>query len=172
MKPKDYEAVIRGNVPPEWDNPYYFMFMAIITAFTSVEMIAFNDELIEFIVDTQQGADKRSKILYGQMTAHERFAKRIVAVSYCDDKKVLSLQAADLLAWQVRRAYCVTDEPRRPQFDAARNCIDKSFMTDITKDDLIRYLALAEARIALFEETTGLKVTPWQKARPVGKRNR
>src|ERR1019366_7653927 len=39
-----------------------------------------------------------------------------------DDEKVLPLQAADLLAWQIRRFLCGNNELRRPHFDAAQNC--------------------------------------------------
>src|ERR1022692_2803718 len=147
MKPKDYETVIRGNVPPMWDNPYYFLFMSFITAATSIENLIFDDEPTEFIFDTQRGVEKRSEMLYYQMIEQSRFAGRIVNVLYRDEKEFLPLQAADLLAWQVRRAYCVTDETRRRHFDAALHCVDKSFMYTITKENLKEYLVNMVARV-------------------------
>jgi hypothetical protein len=42
-------------------------------------------------------------------------------VSFKDEKIFLPLQAADLLAWQIRRRYSV-EEPPRPQFTTALNC--------------------------------------------------
>jgi hypothetical protein len=123
VRQQDYDEVIKPYVPPEWDNAYYFLFTGIIAAGTSVEKYTGSSRPVEFFFDnTNRHEKKQSRVLYGQMAERPQLSTRVVNVHYEDEKEFLPLQAADLLAWQVRRRLCVDYEDPRPQFESALNC--------------------------------------------------
>jgi hypothetical protein len=165
VRQKHYDEVIKGNVPPMWDNPYYFLFMGYIAVATSIEKFFYNDEPTEFVFDNQEQFEKTSDRLYRGMINYERFAGRAANVAYRNDKKILPLQAADLLAWQIRRAYSVPREPRRPQFDSAQQCSEPPYVHTLTRKELLELVfrmdAHAEAMAAALGFPPGTR--PWRK---------
>ena len=123
VKQKHYNRVIRANgIPSIWDNPYYFLFPAVLSAGVFAEKYAGSGDPIEFVFDSSEQHEKRSKLQYGQLADIPLLAGRIANVLYRSEKEFLPLQAADLLAWQIRRRFCVTNEPKRPQFEDCQRC--------------------------------------------------
>lgn len=140
-KTQDYNEVIKPYIPPQWDNPYYFLFMGSIAAATSVEKHDGMGEPIEFVFD--HGCKKRierpSLSLYGQVAHLPQFKGRVANIHYEDEKLFVPLQAADLLAWQIRRRFCEDREVPRPQFESALNAPpDREFHHTITREGLER----------------------------------
>ena len=121
LKQQDYNEVIKPYVPDAWDNAYYYLFIGSIAAFTSVEKHVGANQPIEFFFDRQNALEKPSNRLYS-MVGNQLFGNRVVDVHYEDEKLFLPLQAADLLAWQLRRRFSMTDEPKRPHFENALLC--------------------------------------------------
>lgn len=121
VKQQDYNEVIKPYVPEEWDNPYYFLFTAILASGTSAEKYFGSSRPIEFIFDKANKLEQPSHRLYSQISGGPQFGNRVVNVHYEDEKEFLPLQAADLLAWQVRRRFSVKETPR-PEFEAALTC--------------------------------------------------
>jgi hypothetical protein len=76
----------------------------------------------------------------------------LVNITREDEKQFLPLQAADLLAWQIRRRFSVKNEPRRKHFYAAQNCPPKRAHTLIVRRDmtatLIREMRQKAAELA------------------------
>jgi len=136
VRQKNYDEIIKSNVPPEWDNAYYFLFPAFIAAATSIEKYFGSGSSIEFIFDSQEQFEKPSRKLYQQMLEMRHFAGRVSDVIYRDEKKELPLQAADLVAWQTRRFVCVPTEPRRSHFDECRRCAQSPYTYVISRPDL------------------------------------
>lgn len=138
---KDYDEIIKPYVPPRWDNAYFFLFIGCIAAATSLEKYTGAGNPIDFVFDT---ADKKrivnpSLLLYDQVSSISQFSGRITNVHYEDEKIFLPLQAADLLAWQIRRRYCAEEE-NRPQFEMALNAPPQlPYSAIVTRDDLKRY---------------------------------
>lgn len=136
LRQSDYDEVIKPYVPPMWRNAYYFLFVGFLVAGVSTEKYGGVGRHVEFFFDSNQEVEKPSRKLYGQIAALPEFAGMIEDIQYKDEKILLPLQAADLLAWQVRRRFSVV-EPPRPQFERALNCAaQKPFTHTITRDHL------------------------------------
>jgi len=136
VRQQDYNEIIKPYLPEYWDNAYYFLFIGIMSAATSVEKYMGSSRPVEFFFDTANRLEEPSKVLYGQMWDRPQFGKRVVNVHYEDEKEFLPLQAADLLAWQIRRRFCVEEEPR-PQFERAIECPPGiPFDHTVTRDEL------------------------------------
>jgi hypothetical protein len=136
LKQKDYDEVIKPYIPPMWQNAYYFLFIGFLSSATGMEKWAGNSRMIEFFFDSNQQVEKPSKKLYGQVCGLPQFAGMVEDIHYKDEKLFWPLQAADLLAWQVRRRFSV-EEPERPQYEMALNCpLDTPFVHTITRESL------------------------------------
>jgi hypothetical protein len=138
LKQQDYDEVIKPYVPPMWRNPYYFLFIGFLSAATSTEKYMSESRPVEFFFDSNNDVEKPSKKLYSQVERLPQFADRVKDIHYKDEKLFLPLQAADLLAWQVRRRFCV-EEPLREHFEMALNCPQRPpFTHTMSRQDLDR----------------------------------
>jgi hypothetical protein len=73
-----------------------------------------SNEMIDFVFDNQPGMKVKTARMYAQFrTMFPNW--RLGRVGFAGDKKVLPLQAADLIAWQTRRFVC-SNEGTRPEF--------------------------------------------------------
>lgn len=67
---------------------------------------------IEYIFDSSQRFEKPSMMLYHlSLSSHPNLSGKVVNVSYRNDKDFPPLQAADLLAWQIRRFFALRTNP-------------------------------------------------------------
>jgi hypothetical protein len=121
MRQRVYDELVKGEIPPVWDSPYYFLFPSVIAASINIERLDGEADPVDFVFDSDEKHEKGSKRLLPSLLPMQSYYGSLVNMIYGDEKKVLPLQAADLLAWQTRRAFSVPSEPRRRHFDAARN---------------------------------------------------
>jgi Protein of unknown function (DUF3800) len=122
MRQKDYDELVKGNVPPVWDSPYYFLQTIIIGAAINIERLDGESESIDFVFDRDLKHEKGSRKMLPAIRPLQSMYGSLVNVSYQDEKEFLPLQAADLVAWQIRRFFSVK-EPRRKQFDSAQHSL-------------------------------------------------
>ncbi|MCC2609031.1 DUF3800 domain-containing protein [Neorhizobium petrolearium] len=112
----NYRRIFAAEGP--WRNPYLFLFFVLIRNYkNNCKKVGLSPET-EFIFDTQTGAMSRIK------EAWEYFANHVPRMldfigkppSFQDDEKVLPLQAADMVAWWVRRQIAddIAGFPRLP----------------------------------------------------------
>ncbi len=155
MRLSHYDSLIRGNVPTAWDDPYYFLFSGFILSATTVERLYGEESPIEFVFDSSERFEKPStkffesfRTRYDQVTAKAN-------VAYRDDKLFLPLQAADLLAWQVRRLFC-SNEPRRQHLTDARKTKWEHFSHIVGKEELTKMKAALAKRQKIMTEQFGL----------------
>ncbi len=139
LQQKDYDEVIKAWVPPMWQNPYYFLFIGFLSSVTSTYKYLGGAKQIEFIFDSNNQVDSPSLDLYKQVAHFEQFAGKIKDIHYEDEKIYLPLQAADLIAWQIRRRHCVTEPPRK-HFDAAIGCTPMPLFEHIISRDQLHEL--------------------------------
>jgi hypothetical protein len=126
VKQKHYNRIIKANgVPPRWDNPYYFLFPEILASAVVAEKYFGSSDPLEFVFDSSEQHDKPSRRFYGHAWEQGSLTGRVANVFYRDEKIFLPLQAADLLAWQVRRRFSVSTEPRRVHFEESQKCCRK-----------------------------------------------
>jgi hypothetical protein len=158
VRQQDYNEVIKENVPGMWDDAYFFLMPGFISSALAMEKYLGNQEPAEFVLDTSQRLDKQAKKLRGQLLSLPQFA-RTVDISFRDEKVFLPLQAADLLAWQVRRAFSVPEEPRRVHYDRAVNCPrEPLFPVVLNRADLRKLLAAMEANARKEASALGIPV--------------
>ena len=152
MRQRVYNDFVKGQVPPAWDSPYYFLFPAVIAASINIERILGDSETVDFVFDSDEAHEKGCERLLPALFPMQSMYGSLVNVIRRDEKKFLPLQAADLLAWQIRRFYCVTDEPRRKHFDASRKAppeephefvMDQAMIKSMIEDIRNRAAALA-----------------------------
>ena len=161
---KDYNEIIKANVPEVWDDAYFFLMPAFISSVLALEKYLGNQDPAEFVLDNSQRLDRQAKKLRGQLLNLPQFAGRTVDILFRDEKLFLPLQAADLLAWQVRRAFSVPEEPRRAHYDKAINCPrEPLFPKVLTRADLRELLAAMEADACKEAVALGIPVEVLQK---------
>jgi hypothetical protein len=103
-----YNAIMRDRLPPTCDSPYWLCFMEIVQGLINVSVDS-EVQKVNFVFDTQgEGYERRGKMSFGGL--REIFQEMgiphkdiIGSISYDDDRNVLPLQAADMLAWHMRR---------------------------------------------------------------------
>ena len=156
MRQRDYNEIAKGQIPARYDSPYYLLFPTFIAAAVGIERIEGASEPTQFIFDTDQRFERLSYEMVPSLLPLRSFKGGIVNVLYRDDKESLPLQAADLLAWQIRRAFSITTEPRRKHFDAARLCPPMEPHTFVfTREKLIDVIGELKERVAEFCAATG-----------------
>lgn len=133
MKWKDFNAIIKGQVAQELDNPYAILFFKVMAGISELQ-IRFNENMpeelkakigvaikpVEFIFDNQGPAGLKCLGWYGGLRERVKEPHRTMignTPQFKDDKELTPLQAADMLAWHVRRVYSHPDEDRREIFD-------------------------------------------------------
>lgn len=139
IRQRDYDEVMKGRIPPRSDNPYYFLFQALIGLTVTIERLHGESEPMEFIFDSNDRCEKASYSLVNSFYNKDMF-RGIINVLYRDDKKFLPLQAADLFAWQSRRFLCA-NEPRRKHYTRARNAGNRRPHFHImSRQEITRYI--------------------------------
>ncbi len=118
-----------------WDSPYVMLFSLLIGAAVNIERLDGGADSIDFVFDSDQRHEPLSRIMLPSLMNMSSGFGSIVNVVHRNEKQCLPLQAADLLAWQVRRFFSV-NQPRRRHFDLAMNCVPEqphSFIVDRAK---------------------------------------
>jgi hypothetical protein len=164
---KDYDEVIKPYIPKQWDNAYFFLFMGLIASVTSVEKYAGYGQPVDFVFDwaEKKRIQQPSLRLYGQCADLPQFRGRVHNIHYEDEKKFLPLQAADLLAWQIRRRFSVECE-NRAHFEMALNApAYLPYEHIVTREDLERYGELMDNNGKSQWSAMGLpeELRPWRR---------
>lgn len=103
---KDFEEAFKPFAPFPMRSPYFLLFYAITFGIARVHKTFGVGQPCDFIFDENEGLDRKVLPFWGQMCeALPVQTRRLISGSpiFRDDKKVLPLQAADLLAWHIRR---------------------------------------------------------------------
>jgi hypothetical protein len=108
----DYRELLYPVLHKQHANPYYFAFIAMVTALSGFYRHSGSTEMVDFIFDEQKGMENRMRRLYAQFRGwypHWQLGR----VAFKNDKQFLPLQAADLIAWQTRRFMCTAEGTRK-----------------------------------------------------------
>jgi hypothetical protein len=97
------------------DDPYYLLWEQL-TAIMAMAGIKFNViEPVDFIFDEKRHMEQRVLNAYFQIVKHANLlVSRLLGNTprFASDEKVVPLQAADMLAWNLRRAIAYPNEER------------------------------------------------------------
>jgi hypothetical protein len=103
---KAYNAVFRGRVAKGMDDPYWLTFYTIMMEMVRYELRMGIKEKVDFIFDEQKGKSKLvQKFWDSYVEAAPPEAKPLLGGRpiHRSDLEFLPLQAADLIAWHIRR---------------------------------------------------------------------
>jgi Protein of unknown function (DUF3800) len=143
LRQRDYDQIIKGNVPKMWDSPYYILFTIAVGAAVNIERLDGERDDVDFVFDSDEKHARQFDLMLPPLKRMESLDGRFVNAVRRDEKKFLPLQAADLLAWQIRRFCEPNNEPARKHFYAARDCppkktelfiIDREKLVDMVQD--------------------------------------
>jgi hypothetical protein len=140
-----YREILYPVLHKEHASPYYFAFIAMVSAFAGINRYSGSRANMDFIFDEQKGMQKKAARLYHQLTGampNRQFGR----VGYASDHTMLPLQAADLIAWQMRRFKCNSEPVRtelrrlhsgsRAPFKKTLNRVNLEKMVNGIKDNL------------------------------------
>jgi len=103
----NYERIVRGNIPPDLDNPYFILFLNVVLAMSDYMATLDVKGTVDFVFDKQEEFVEEQCVRWYQwikQNAGTEISLRLGSTpQFRHDKDVLPLKAADLYAWQVRR---------------------------------------------------------------------
>jgi len=102
----NYDLVVKGRVPPEFDNPYFLCFYNVILSAAAFMEKTNIEGTVDWVFDDQGRIGKNANKWYEFITANitPQIRGRLgTKPIFRHDKSMLPLKAADLYAWQIRR---------------------------------------------------------------------
>lgn len=169
MRQSDYLTDIKGKIPPYWDDPYFVLFNSLVVQLSVLIPERFPAAgPIEIVFDNHEKFKIRGPKFYEGMRVIPTISETIQPnVFYENDEDFPGLQAADLLAWQIRRAFSVTTEARRGHYDAARagQKGHPLFEFILTKEHMIQYIRVWDEHASQLAVDLGYppETRPWKK---------
>ena len=103
----EYDRLVTPHAPRGLGPHFVCCFGVIASVARAADVNGF-DTPIDFIFDKQDGVEDDARLFFGEMIKHlPASARKLVRrpPSFKDDKLHLPLQAADMLAWHVRRKH-------------------------------------------------------------------
>lgn len=114
---RDYRELIEPAAPYPMRTPYFFLFYAVLFGVARMHEALAVNEPCDFVFDNYSGLDKKTLPMLNDMvaTSSGNWGDRISGrVQFADDKEEIAIQAADMLAWLIRRE---GDGPLPPGYD-------------------------------------------------------
>jgi Protein of unknown function (DUF3800) len=104
---REFKTIVSPVAPYGFNRPYFYCFQAIIVPLAN-SMLEFGlpKVPVDFIFDEQEEVGEEARFFYRIIRDSQPAAVRSILSRdpiFRDDKQVLPLQAADMLAWHVRR---------------------------------------------------------------------
>jgi hypothetical protein len=136
---KAYSEIVKGKVDPRLDNPYAVLFFHVMRAVTDLQVeltskvpeeakrrfkeqygVEIAIKPVEFIFDDQGPAGMQCLRWWGELKTRLKEPHLTVLSNtpqFKDDRQLVPLQAADMLAWHIRRDFEYPNEDRQDVFD-------------------------------------------------------
>ena len=122
---RDYRVAVADRVPGILANPYAVLFFDLIGGVSHLQATVYQLTQsryppIEFVFDVQNEAEAKCAEWYRELRQMVPEPHRSIIAntpSFKDDKDLMPLQAADMLAWHLHRKACFPDEDRSEILD-------------------------------------------------------
>lgn len=102
-----YRKIAEGCLPSTVDHPYWLCYSKIVTETLEIYGRESNDEKINFVFDTQgEGYERRALLMHDNWREIFKASPNgnlLGSLTFGNDVELMPLQAADMLAWHVRR---------------------------------------------------------------------
>ena len=149
MKWSDYESTVPGNVPEVMNSPYAILFYQLMRAVCDLQIDSnhyknFGHLPVEWVFDSDAPHAFRCLKWYGDLAARAPEPYRTMMANtpvFRDDKTLAPLQAADMLAWHIRREIQFPTEERKI-LDTITP--DGMFYREVGKKQLAEYVELCK----------------------------
>jgi hypothetical protein len=151
---KSYREVLYPILHKYHANPYYIAFIAMVSAHAGINRHSGSREITDFIFDQQDGMQNKALRLY-HLTKLALPDRQLGRVGYRSDKDTLPLQAADLIAWQIRRFLCTSGEPRRDELRRLHSGRVPPFRSILREKDLQKLVTAVQDNIPKLREEHG-----------------
>jgi hypothetical protein len=133
---KHYREILDPLFPGKFANPYYMAFIGLVSAFAARNRYNGSAEETDFIFDEQKGLQDRAVKMYHRLKDRSPH-RQLGRVAYRSDRDMLPLQAADLIAWQIRRFKC-SFEPKREELLRLHSDESRVFRSTVTQKNFRR----------------------------------
>lgn len=139
---RDHKAILKPHAPFGLASPYFPVVFALACGVARVCQMLGAEVPCDFVFDKQDNVSKHVLLFWEYIISQQpqEWAKFISASPiFRDDKDVLPLQAADMLAWHTRRNY---EETYPAQYEGLRSLIRTegfSYSLEITNDYLLKW---------------------------------
>lgn len=132
---REYHEIVYPVMHRNHASPYYFAFIAMVSALAAINRYSGSADATDFIFDEQCGIQNKAIRMYHLLKSN--FPERQFGrVAYRTDKQMLALQAADLIAWQIRRFRCTPAEPLRDELRRLHSGTKKPYHAILRTDQL------------------------------------
>jgi hypothetical protein len=103
----DFDQIVKGRVPKEFDSPYFLLFYAVLFATSRLLNKLNADKKVDFVFDDQSklGLNALSVFDLVKKNAPELFSRTNSTPIFRHDKDVLALKGADIFSWIFRRYF-------------------------------------------------------------------
>lgn len=104
----EFRAIVAPVAPHGFSTPYSLCFHAMMLPLAIRQSQERVKVPIDFIFDSQEGLGTQAAFFYGKIRESQpKKIREVMCASpiFCDEKLVLPLQAADMLAWHIRRRH-------------------------------------------------------------------
>lgn len=102
-----YRKIAEGYLPSTMDHPYWLCYSKIVMETLEVYGREGNGEKINFVFDTQgEGYERRALLMHDnwrEIFEASPYGNLLGSLTFGNDLELMPLQAADMLAWHVRR---------------------------------------------------------------------
>jgi len=148
LKWNNYVEIVKDKVPSKMDSPYAVLFFQLMRAVCDLQIDSNHYKNIghlpgEWIFDKQGGEGLRCLDWYADLEARAPEPYKTMMANtpaFREDKYLAPLQAADMLAWHIRREICFPHE-KRPILDIITPA--GMFYREIGPDQLNQYVKLS-----------------------------
>ena len=153
----EYESIFEGVISPGMDTPYFLLsHMMAIAAVEYQNGVGIN-EPIDLVFDMQMGESEGVQAHFSKIIARgdKTINSRLMGPPrYMDDKTTLPLQAADMLAWHMRRHHRDIKQGTPGTWTAAYPFIERIpvHIIDFTKERMLWTVATMQAETTAEEK--------------------
>lgn len=149
---KDYEDILRPNAPYDLRHPYFPCFVGVLSLAAKSVSEEGLEGPIDLIFDAQGNVGAGAAAWYLPIKKRDPHLARLLGgpPSFKDDQEALPLQAADLLAWHVRK--CSEPKVTRREREVADAIRFRHRYMELTKETLVGWAAA-------FSQVPGIEAT-------------
>lgn len=101
LRQKDYNDIVKGNVPAMWDSPYYLLFTTIVTACINIERLDGDFENVDFVFDSDEQHERQFPLMLPPVSRMDSLDGKFVGAVRKDDKSSCHFRL--LISWRGRR---------------------------------------------------------------------